>query len=188
DSPIPPSLSSASGCRIRKEGLAVARRSASWACTPSVKGKSELSRESRVEYKNLPLPGGEQERRPLKEGWATVHRIKLFILATALAVVPGLVTTVTTQSGALAAGRVTHIGVVVADMDAALREYVRVMGFPMPTINRYPIPVPDGRSADFKLATLYMPNFFIEVIQPVNNVGPYYEHLQSQGMSIQHVG
>jgi catechol 2,3-dioxygenase-like lactoylglutathione lyase family enzyme len=117
-----------------------------------------------------------------------VHRVKLFVLATAVAVVPGLVPTVTTQSGALAAARVTHVGVVVPDMDAAVREYVRVMGFPMPTINQYPIPVPDGRSADFKLATFRMPNFFIEVIQPVNNIGPYYEHLHEHGMSIQHMG
>src|SRR6185369_2131237 len=31
-------------------------------------------------------------------------------------------------------------------------------------------------------------NFFIEVIQPTNNVGPYYEQLQAHGNSIQHVG
>ena len=88
----------------------------------------------------------------------------------------------------LAAARVTHIGVVVTDIEATLREYVRVMGFATPTVNSYPVPTPDGRKMEFKLATLRMPNFVIELTQPVNDVGPYYEHLQAHGMSIQHVG
>jgi hypothetical protein len=73
-------------------------------------------------------------------------------------------------------------------MDAAVRQYVRIMGFAMPTVSAFPVPTPDGGKAEFKLATLRMPNFVIEVIQPVNNVGPYYDHLRAHGMSIQHVG
>jgi catechol 2,3-dioxygenase-like lactoylglutathione lyase family enzyme len=118
-----------------------------------------------------------------------MDRIRVFVTAIAVVVVAfRLEPTVTTQGGALAAARVTHIGVVVADMEAALRQYVQVMGFPMPAIKQYPVPLPDGRTADFKLATLYMPNFFIEVIQPVNDVGPYSGHLRTHGMSIQHMG
>jgi catechol 2,3-dioxygenase-like lactoylglutathione lyase family enzyme len=92
------------------------------------------------------------------------------------------------QAGELATARVSHLGVVVKDMDATLREYSRVMGFEIPKVNVYPIPVPDGRKAEFKLATLYMPNFYIELTQPLNNIGPYYDHLQAHGMSIMHLG
>src|SRR5262249_39683898 len=95
---------------------------------------------------------------------------------------------VSTQGGDLTMSKVTHVGVVVKDMDAAVREYTRVMGFPATKIATFPIPVPDGRKAEFKNAVFYMPNFFIEVIQPTNNVGPYYEQLQAHGTSIQHVG
>jgi catechol 2,3-dioxygenase-like lactoylglutathione lyase family enzyme len=121
----------------------------------------------------------------------TVRRIHLAIMvAVAAAMVFGLRGTVITQGAApLAGGRVSHIGVVVKDIDAALKEYTRVMGFAMPKVNQYPQPVPGGSAkADFKVATVYLPNFFIEIIQPLNNVGPYYEHLQAHGMSIQHVG
>jgi len=118
-----------------------------------------------------------------------MHRFSGALIVVAAAVVGLSVrATLTAQGTELAAARVTHVGVVVPDMDAALREYVRVMGFRVPTINTYPIPMPDGRKAEFKLATLRMPNFFIEVIQPVNTVGPYYDHLQAHGMSIQHMG
>jgi catechol 2,3-dioxygenase-like lactoylglutathione lyase family enzyme len=96
--------------------------------------------------------------------------------------------TVETQGGDLAAGRVSHIGVVVRDIDAALREYVRVMGFSMPRVSTYPIPMPDGRKTEFKVATLYMPNFFVEIIQPGSPIGPYYDHMQAHGQSIQHMG
>lgn len=84
--------------------------------------------------------------------------------------------------------RVTHIGMAVPDIDKAVREYVRVMGFRPPKVNQYPIPMPDGSKTEFKSATLYMSNFFIELNQPVTPAGPFHDHLQARGMGIQHVG
>jgi catechol 2,3-dioxygenase-like lactoylglutathione lyase family enzyme len=92
------------------------------------------------------------------------------------------------QGPELATAKVNHLGVVVPDIDKAIREYVRVMGFPTPTISEYPLPTPDGRQAGIKLATLYMPNFHIELNQPTNQVGPHHDHLQAHGMSIMHLG
>ena len=92
------------------------------------------------------------------------------------------------QSAELSESRVNHVGVVVEDIDVTLQHYVRVMGVAMPEVNTHPIPVPGDQQTEFKLATMYMPNFHIEVIQPLNTVGPYHEHLQAYGMSIQHVG
>jgi catechol 2,3-dioxygenase-like lactoylglutathione lyase family enzyme len=93
-----------------------------------------------------------------------------------------------TPGAELPGARVTHVGVVVPDIDATLRQYARAMGFHPGQVMTYPIPMPDGRKAEFKLATLRMPNFHIELIRPLNTVGPYDDHLQSHGMSIQHVG
>jgi catechol 2,3-dioxygenase-like lactoylglutathione lyase family enzyme len=118
-----------------------------------------------------------------------MRHIKGVVMAGAIAVAavwPG--PQVAAKAGELAASRVTHIGVVVPDIDAALREYSRVMGFSIPKISQPAVPVPEGKKIEFKLATLYMPNFFIEVIQPISRDGPYYEHLQTQGIGIQHMG
>src|SRR2546426_10366946 len=73
-------------------------------------------------------------------------------------------------------------------MDAAVRQYVRVMGFPAPRVDKVAVPLPDGQNAEIKLATLPMPNFFIELTEPMNHVGPYDEHLRTHGMSIMHMG
>ena len=95
---------------------------------------------------------------------------------------------VVAQGGELATAKLSHFGVVVPDIDKAVKEYVRVMGFKAPTVNTYPLPMPDGRKAEIKVATLYMPNFYIELNQPVNKVGPFHDHLQAHGLSIMHLG
>jgi catechol 2,3-dioxygenase-like lactoylglutathione lyase family enzyme len=117
-----------------------------------------------------------------------MYRMTVVAMALGVVVALGTQEAASTQGGELAMSRVSHVGVVVADMDAALREYVRVMGFHDPKAYSYPVPAPDGTTLEFKTATLYMPNFFIEVIQPQKPAGPYYERLQSHGMGIQHVG
>jgi prepilin-type processing-associated H-X9-DG protein len=118
-----------------------------------------------------------------------MNGIRCAVIAAAIAVAALSVgQRVQTQGGELAAGKVNHVGVVVPDVDAALREYVRVMGFTRPKVSEYPIPLPDGKTTRFKNAVLYMPNFFIELIQPVSENGPYYEHLKAQGASIEHMG
>jgi catechol 2,3-dioxygenase-like lactoylglutathione lyase family enzyme len=117
-----------------------------------------------------------------------VTRFALVPVVLSAAFVLGMRGTVSTQESGMKAARVSHIGMVVRDMDTTLAQYVRVMGFATPKINAYPIPMPDGRKAEFKSATLYMPNFFIELNQPVNDVGPFADHLRAYGMSIQHFG
>src|SRR5215510_692411 len=87
------------------------------------------------------------------------------MVAVSMFAVLGTSTRVATQ-GVTLSGVVTHVGVVVSDIDKAIPEYVRVMGFPTPKINdnlRLPIG-PDGIVQDARIATMYMPNFFIEVV------------------------
>jgi catechol 2,3-dioxygenase-like lactoylglutathione lyase family enzyme len=88
----------------------------------------------------------------------------------------------------LSTAQVNHVGIVVTDVDAAVQQFVRVMGFAPAKPMTISVPMPDGRKAEIKFATLFMPNFHIEVVQPLNHQGPYYEHYQKHGMSIQHMG
>src|SRR5947208_3433818 len=81
-----------------------------------------------------------------------------------------------------------HAGVVVSNIEETSRQYARVMGFAPPAVNDVSIDAPNGQKVTFKLATVYMPNFYIELVQPVSKNGPYAEHWQKHGMSIQHLG
>jgi catechol 2,3-dioxygenase-like lactoylglutathione lyase family enzyme len=114
--------------------------------------------------------------------------IGALIISTAVVMLFSMLRTMAVSASDLSAVRVNHVGVVVPDVEAALRQYVRVMGFAVPKVSTLPVPMPDGRRAEIKLATLQMPNFHIELVQPLNNQGPYYDHFQAHGMSIQHMG
>ena len=108
-----------------------------------------------------------------------------------LALIVGTTSATRTQSQAqVGAAPVTHVGIVVRDIDETIRRYVNVMGFPAPVreVTAHPIDLPNGQTTEAKVIKMYMPNFHIELVQPVSEVGPYYEHLQKYGMSIQHMG
>jgi catechol 2,3-dioxygenase-like lactoylglutathione lyase family enzyme len=81
---------------------------------------------------------------------------------------------------------ITHFGIVTPDIDRTIREFVRVMGFPTPQVSEYPVDMPDGRKAVTRVAAVSMPNFRLELLQPMGKIGPYYEHLQAFGLGIQH--
>ena len=92
------------------------------------------------------------------------------------------------QANELATAKVNHIGIATPDIDKTIREYQRVMGFGEVKAMTIPLPLPDGRKAEIKLATFYMPNFHIELTQPISQYGPYHDHLRAHGLSIMHVG
>ena len=82
----------------------------------------------------------------------------------------------------------THVGVVVPDIDAALRGYADIFGIVVPEVQEVPVPLPDGSQVPIKRAILRMPGFHIEPIEPLSTSGPFYEHLQTYGMSVHHLG
>jgi catechol 2,3-dioxygenase-like lactoylglutathione lyase family enzyme len=92
------------------------------------------------------------------------------------------------QATELATAKVNHIGIATPDIEKTIKEYQRVMGFGPVKATTIPLPLPDGRKAEIKLATFYMPNFHIELTQPVSQYGPYHDHLRAHGLSIMHVG
>jgi catechol 2,3-dioxygenase-like lactoylglutathione lyase family enzyme len=83
---------------------------------------------------------------------------------------------------------VSHVGIVVRDLDETIRQYVNVMGFPTPEVTEYLLDVPDGQKTAVLVTNMYLPNFHVELVEPVSDVGPYYAHLEQYGMSIQHIG
>ena len=117
-----------------------------------------------------------------------MRQLKLVFI---LALIVGTTSATRTQSPAQVGNALlTHVGIVVRDIDETIRQYVNVMGFPAPgrEVRPFGIDMPNGQKAEAKVINLYMPNFHIELVEPVNEVGPYYEHLQKYGMSIQHMG
>jgi len=92
------------------------------------------------------------------------------------------------QADEMAKAKVNHIGIATPDIEKTIKEYQRVMGFGDVKASTIPLPLPDGRKAEIKLATFYMPNFHIELTQPVSQYGPYHDHLRAHGLSIMHIG
>src|SRR5713226_5031656 len=70
-----------------------------------------------------------------------------------LALIVGTTSTARMQAPAQvgAAASVTHVAIVVRDIDATAREYVRVMGFPAPKVTSFFLDVPDGQKAQAKV-------------------------------------
>jgi catechol 2,3-dioxygenase-like lactoylglutathione lyase family enzyme len=82
----------------------------------------------------------------------------------------------------------THVGVVVPDIEAALRGYADILGIEVPEVQEVPVPLADGSQVPIKRAVLKVPGFHIEPIEPLSTSGPFYEHLQAYGMSVHHLG
>lgn len=82
----------------------------------------------------------------------------------------------------------THVGVVVPDIEAALRSYADVFGIPVPEVQPVQIPLPDGSREPTKRAVVPMPGFHIEVLEPEGTSGPIAEHLAAFGISAHQIG
>src|SRR5437016_10783765 len=116
-----------------------------------------------------------------------MHRLR----AALLLIIPGVLVlrdAPVAQGNQLTNTRASHVGVVVPDIEKAIGEYVRVMGFPAVKSAQHMTTMPDGSTAQIKDAGLRFPTFTIDLVQPVSPPGPYHRHLQAYGMSVQHLG
>jgi catechol 2,3-dioxygenase-like lactoylglutathione lyase family enzyme len=112
----------------------------------------------------------------------------VFVVASAL-MVSALRVSVRVQSEApLADTIISHVGVVVPDIDAAARKYAELFGLDPISIRTAPVDLPDGSKAVLKMANVPLTNFHIELIEPVTKAGPLYVHLQKFGPSVHHFG
>ena len=72
----------------------------------------------------------------------------------------------------IGAAPVTHIGVVVRDIEEATRHFADVVGMQPLQIRTIQIDLPDKKQAEIKRATAQLPNLRIEFDQPVTESGP----------------
>jgi catechol 2,3-dioxygenase-like lactoylglutathione lyase family enzyme len=88
----------------------------------------------------------------------------------------------------LADATLTHLCVVVPDVDAAARRYADLFGLAPLTIRSQAPELPDGTKVEVRSTNVMLTNFHIELNQPISPIGPLYEHLTKYGPSVQHIG
>lgn len=83
---------------------------------------------------------------------------------------------------------VTHLAIVGPDIDKLTKGYADIFGIPVPEVKTMPYDLPNGKTADVKYAYVPMPNFYLELLQPVSKTGPIYDHVQKFGVGIYALG
>lgn len=76
---------------------------------------------------------------------------------------------------------VTHIGIVVRDVERSARAYADLVGIVPPVIEKH--------TPDTKVARIHLSNVTIELIEPTSNDGGTYQHfLDTRGQGVHHIG
>ena len=83
---------------------------------------------------------------------------------------------------------ITHVAVVVEDIEEAVSGYADTFGLSKSSIQIKALNLPDGNQVEIKTASVSLPNFRIEINQPISNSGPIYEYLEKFGPGIHRVG
>jgi methylmalonyl-CoA/ethylmalonyl-CoA epimerase len=96
------------------------------------------------------------------------------------------------QSPSFGDNPIRHVGVIVADVDKAAREYADVLGIPVPQTRAVPgVPFPDDytgdRNAHPKVAMIRLANMSIELLQPMGGKSPWRDHLDQFGPGLHHI-
>lgn len=82
----------------------------------------------------------------------------------------------------------THLGLVFADLRPVVKGYADIFGIPVPEIRTITFDLPDGKKAEAKVAYVALPNFYLELLEPVTKSGPIYDHLKRFGLGVHHMG
>lgn len=82
----------------------------------------------------------------------------------------------------------THLGIVCADLRPVVKGYADIFGIAIPEIRKVTFDLPNGRTVEARVAYVPMPNFYLELLEPVTKSGPIYEHLRRFGLGVHHMG
>ena len=116
-------------------------------------------------------------------------RGSVLVLAGVLAALSATTRVVSVQSEApLAGAPITHLGIVVPDVARVAAGYADAFGEDVSPIRTIALDLPNGKKAQVKVAYVPLPNFYLEVLEPVTKAGPIYEHLQKYGRGVHHFG
>lgn len=109
-------------------------------------------------------------------------RLILAVVGAALASAGGPPIALAAQDGG--AARITHVGIVVRDVERSARAWAELVGSAPPAIGTTPAGAAGGTA---RVARLRLGNVAIELLQPVGD-GPYRDFLGSRGQGVHHVG
>ena len=82
----------------------------------------------------------------------------------------------------------THLGIVCADLDSVARGYADLWGIAVPEIGTISFDLMDGSTADVRVAYIPLPNFYLELLQPITEAGLIHDHLEQFGLGMHHIG
>ena len=88
----------------------------------------------------------------------------------------------------IGAAPITHVAVVVEDIDAAVRGYAAMFGIPIPDVTSRSVDLPGGGAEELRVASIPLANFRVEVNQPADGSGPVSQFLQQFGPGIHRIG
>ena len=108
--------------------------------------------------------------------------------ALALVAMPLMGTAAAQTAPLLKGAPLTHLGIVVPDINPVVKGYADIFGIPVPKIRTLTIDLPDGSKAVSKVAYVPMPNFYLEILQPVTQKGPISDYLKRYGLGVHHLG
>ena len=83
---------------------------------------------------------------------------------------------------------ITHVGVVVEDIDAAVRGYAEIFGMSVPEVSDRSVDLPGGGTEQLRVASISLPNFRVEVNQPMGGSGPVSQFLEQFGPGMHRIG
>ena len=112
------------------------------------------------------------------------------VLLVALVVAPRpQVATVSAQSASsLKDAPLTHLGIITGDLDSVARGYSDLWGIPVPEIGTISFDLMDGSAVEARVAYVPLPNFYLELLEPITEAGPIHDHLAQFGLGIHHLG
>ena len=97
------------------------------------------------------------------------------------------------EKAPLAGATLSHIGVVVKDLDASVKAFEEAFGIPVTDRNTelrtppYPPQFTGNRNASVRQNGVWLGSLNVHLVQPVGGPGPHYDHLERCGPSLQHI-
>jgi catechol 2,3-dioxygenase-like lactoylglutathione lyase family enzyme len=93
------------------------------------------------------------------------------------------------QPALLGLSPISHIGIAVSDIEVTRQHYAEIFDLSVPTINENNrLAQPDGsEDAVARAATLFFPNFLLELQQSATDFGPIHDTVKGFGQTVHHI-
>ena len=87
---------------------------------------------------------------------------------------------------------VTHVGIIVRDMDKTIQYFEEIFGIDVPAPTEFgplslPADVPGREQSRVKIVQFKLGDLSIELLQPLRGPGPHRDHLEKFGQGLHHI-